>query len=160
MALVEAAQSFDPSRNVKFTTYARYRIRGALRTCSAGWWSRAGGVTWRNAAIVPALPDTEELGHILGSEATPPVGEELEAVDAVEHWIRKLPAKHAQACRHMYLDGKNQEEAAAPPRLLEVAAVLSPPAGPRDCSTTSSRGRPATRGDRQLKPGVPPTAST
>lgn len=26
LALVEAAQSFDPSRNVKFATFARYRI--------------------------------------------------------------------------------------------------------------------------------------
>src|SRR5690349_5323240 len=28
-ALVEAAQSFDPSRNVQFATFARYRIWGA-----------------------------------------------------------------------------------------------------------------------------------
>ncbi len=33
MALVEAAQSFDPSRNVKFATFARYRIRGRSATC-------------------------------------------------------------------------------------------------------------------------------
>jgi hypothetical protein len=31
LALVEAAQSFDPSRNVKFATFARFRIWGALR---------------------------------------------------------------------------------------------------------------------------------
>ena len=30
LALVEAAQSFDSSRNVHFATYARHRIRGAL----------------------------------------------------------------------------------------------------------------------------------
>ena len=34
LALVEAAQSFDASRNVKFATFARYRIMGALGTCS------------------------------------------------------------------------------------------------------------------------------
>src|SRR4051794_5854259 len=31
LALVEAAEAFDPSRNVKFSTFARYRIWGALR---------------------------------------------------------------------------------------------------------------------------------
>ena len=30
LALVEAAQSFDPSRNVNFATFARLRIQGAL----------------------------------------------------------------------------------------------------------------------------------
>ncbi len=34
LALVEAAQSFDETRNVKFATFARYRIWGALQTCS------------------------------------------------------------------------------------------------------------------------------
>ena len=35
MALVEAAQSFDPARNVKFATFARYRIWGRSATSSA-----------------------------------------------------------------------------------------------------------------------------
>src|SRR5205807_753874 len=30
LALVEAARSYDPSRNIRFATFARFRIRGAL----------------------------------------------------------------------------------------------------------------------------------
>jgi DNA-directed RNA polymerase specialized sigma subunit len=36
VALVEAAQSFDPTRNVKFGTFARFRIWGALRDVQRG----------------------------------------------------------------------------------------------------------------------------
>ena len=35
LALVEAAQSFDPSRNVRFATFARFRIWGALMDVAA-----------------------------------------------------------------------------------------------------------------------------
>lgn len=114
LALVEAAQSFDPARNVKFTTYARYRIAGALRDVQralvvAGW-----RCDMENApGVVPLCAATEELGRILGADASPRVGEELEAVDTVEHWLRKLPGKHAETCRQLYLHGKNQGEAAA-----------------------------------------------
>jgi DNA-directed RNA polymerase specialized sigma subunit len=31
LALVEAAESYDPARNVRFSTFARHRIWGALR---------------------------------------------------------------------------------------------------------------------------------
>jgi RNA polymerase sigma factor (sigma-70 family) len=113
MALVEAAQSFDPSRNVKFATFARYRIWGALRDVqrsliTAGWRGDA-----EHAPTICSLTyDTEENGHVLNSEPDPPIGQELEAVEFVEHWLGKLPAKHADACRQIYIHGKTQSEAA------------------------------------------------
>ncbi len=36
LALIEAAGSFDPGRNVKFATFARHRIWGALRDVQRG----------------------------------------------------------------------------------------------------------------------------
>ncbi len=42
----------------------------------------------------------------------PPVGRDLEAIDEVEGWLRKLPPRHAAACREIYLRGKTQHEAA------------------------------------------------
>ncbi|MGE3819132.1 MAG: sigma-70 family RNA polymerase sigma factor [Isosphaeraceae bacterium] len=113
LALVEAAQSFDPERNVKFATFARYRIWGALRDVqralvTAGW---RGDV--ENAPSVASLThDAEERGRVLGTEPDPPVGQELESTEFVEHWLRKLPARHAAACREIYLRGKSQGEAA------------------------------------------------
>jgi RNA polymerase sigma factor (sigma-70 family) len=114
LALVEAAESFDPSRNVRFATFARMRIHGALRDvlrrmALPGWRSDAA-----HAPIVgPLGPNAERHGRVLHSEPDPPIGAELEAVEAVEAWLRKLPSKHAAACRLIYVQGKSQAEAAA-----------------------------------------------
>ena len=113
VALVEAAQSFDPSRNVKFATFARYRIWGALRDMKraliiAGWRGDLG-----NAPKVSSLcDDSEEKGSVYGSEPDAPVGSELEGIDFVEGWLRKLPADHASACREIFLNGRSQGAAA------------------------------------------------
>jgi RNA polymerase sigma factor for flagellar operon FliA len=49
--LVEAADRFDPSRGVTFTTFAYYRIRGAMYDGlrSMGWYSRAEHARFRAA---------------------------------------------------------------------------------------------------------------
>lgn len=113
LALVEAAQSFDPARNVKFATFARYRIWGALRDVqrsliTSGWRSDL-----ENAPTISSLShDSEENGKVMGAEPDPPVGQELESVEFVECWLRKLPKRHAIACREIYLNGKSQGEAA------------------------------------------------
>jgi RNA polymerase sigma factor (sigma-70 family) len=113
LALVEAAQSFDPARNVKFATFARYRIWGALRDVQrslikAGWKEDL-----ENAPQETSLTITsEEHGRVLNAEPDPPVGAELEAIDAVEHWLRKLPKPHAAACRQIYINDRTQAEAA------------------------------------------------
>jgi RNA polymerase sigma factor (sigma-70 family) len=113
LALVEAAQSFDPTRNVQFATFARYRIRGALRDVQralilAGW---RGDV--ENAPTVSTLTaDAEERGKLLMTNLDDPVGQEVESVDFIEHWLRKLPSKHAVACREIYINGRSQGEAA------------------------------------------------
>lgn len=114
LALVEAAQSFDPARNVKFATFARYRIWGALRDVQRGLVTAGWRGDVENAPTVSSLADdAEENGLIVGSEPDAPVGEEFESIDFVESWLRKLPAKHAEACRQIYVHGRTQGEAAA-----------------------------------------------
>ncbi len=112
-ALVQAAQSFEPSRNVKFPTYARHRIRGALidvqrKLGVQGWWRDQE----KNPCVVALSPTSEDRGRILNSEQDWPIGTELEAIDEVEMLLRKLPSKHAQACRQLYLEDKTQVQAA------------------------------------------------
>ncbi|HEU5117432.1 MAG TPA: sigma-70 family RNA polymerase sigma factor [Isosphaeraceae bacterium] len=112
LALVQAAVSFEPDRNVKFATYARHRIGGALRDA-------------RRALIPPSrladVPDPqvdhhpdiiEQDGRVVGIEPDPPVGWEIDTIDAVDGWLGKLPPKHAAACRQIYILGKSQLEAA------------------------------------------------
>jgi RNA polymerase sigma factor (sigma-70 family) len=114
LALVEAAQSFDPSRNVKFATFARFRIRGALRDVqraliAQGWQDDVESSPLLNYL----LSEVEETGcNVIGSTPDRPVGEDFETTEAVEAWLRKLPPKHAEACRQIYLFDKTQSEAA------------------------------------------------
>jgi len=113
LALVEAAQNFDPARNVNFATFARHRIRGALRDFQRFLLS----ASWRgDPAQRPVFnslgKNTERKGRVIGVEENEPVGDEIESTEAVEEWLRRLPKSHAVACRHIYIGGKSQDEVA------------------------------------------------
>jgi RNA polymerase sigma factor (sigma-70 family) len=114
LALVEAAQTFDPCRNVHFATFARRRIRGALRDCQRLLMSD----NWRGRMAPRPMyqrlpPNAECRGRLVGIEPDSPVGTQIEAAEAVERWLRGLPKAHAAACRLIYIEGKTQEEVAA-----------------------------------------------
>ncbi len=113
MALVEAARSFDPSRNIQFATFARFRIRGALVDVGRGMGLDGFEDNPEDApGMVSLTPYNEEHGKVLIAVSPPPVGSEFEDIDAVEHILRKLPKKHATVCRLHYLYGKTQSEIA------------------------------------------------
>src|SRR5205807_704479 len=57
---------------------------------------------------VSLTPINEEHGRVLVAVTEPPIGSELEDIDSVERWLRKLPPKHAAVCRLFYLYGKSQ----------------------------------------------------
>jgi RNA polymerase sigma factor (sigma-70 family) len=114
LALVEAAQSYNPNRNVRFATFARFRIWGALRDVQRALIASGWRDDIENAPLLNSLiSEIEELGCcVIGSTPDRPVGEDAEMVEAVEAWLRKLPPKHAEACRQIYLHDKTQSEAA------------------------------------------------
>jgi RNA polymerase sigma factor (sigma-70 family) len=113
MALVEAARSFDPSRNIQFATFARFRIRGALVDVGRGMGLDGFEDNPEDApGMISLTPYNEEHGTVLIAVSPPAVGSEFEDVDAVEHMLRKLPKKHATVCRLHYLYGKTQSEIA------------------------------------------------
>src|SRR5207248_1362053 len=100
LAVVEAAQSFDPARNVNFATYARHRIRGALRDCQRLWFAAA----WsKGRSRSPALrrlgTSSQPYDWAIAKDPAPPIGTELETADTVELCLRRLPRTHALACR-------------------------------------------------------------
>lgn len=114
LALVEAAQAFDPARGVSFATFARHRVSGALIDAQRSLFLKG----WRGPAetrprFVRLAPDSEARGHVVGARDETPVGAELEAADAVEGLFKKLSARHRAALRLIHIDGKTQEEAAA-----------------------------------------------
>jgi RNA polymerase sigma factor (sigma-70 family) len=113
MALVEAAQAFNPRRGVKFTTFARFRIIGALKDFERYLY---------NKAYPRQMPDVARAYHYVPGEAEgaalmlksrdEPVGSEIEAAEEVEHWLQLLPPRHARACRELYVAARTQGQAA------------------------------------------------
>jgi RNA polymerase sigma factor (sigma-70 family) len=113
LALVEAARNFDPGRKVNFATFARHRIRGALRDyvrflMSDSWR----GERQSRPAFQSLCQSSERHGRVIGINAEKPVGSRIESLEAVEEWLQRLPKSHALACHLIYIGGKNQEEVA------------------------------------------------
>jgi RNA polymerase sigma factor (sigma-70 family) len=113
LALVEAAQAFNPRRGVKFATFARYRILGALydmqRHIIAKEYPRELPNAPRSFHFVPG---DEERSMLMLTTLDPPVGTELEAAEEVEHWLESLPPRQAMACREIYVRDRSQTQAA------------------------------------------------
>jgi RNA polymerase sigma factor (sigma-70 family) len=113
LGLVEAAQSYDASKQVEFPTYARRRILGELRDVKRDMQLSG----WRDTEVPPTVEhlgrNTEEGGRVLGATPDPPVGKELEARDLVEHWLTRIPKTHANVCRSIYLESMTSREAGA-----------------------------------------------
>lgn len=114
VALVEAAQTFDPSQNVNFATFARHRIRGALIDYRRSWSGQSRSRTPVDAPKFRSLNRLEELhGGAIAAISTTPDGYDLEEIEEMEAYFRRLPKAQASACRLIYLDGKSQDETAA-----------------------------------------------
>ncbi len=113
LALVEAARSYDPSRNIRFATFARFRIRGALVDVGRVMAPlRIEDDPNPGPNVITLTPYNEEHGKVLVAVEPPPVGAEYDDIEEVEHWLKRLPGKHAQVCRLSYLYGKTQGEIA------------------------------------------------
>lgn len=113
LALVEAAQSFDPSRNVKFATFARYRIWGALRDVQRGLVIEGYRHNPGEMPVVGSLSDSaEEFGTVVGRRPEPSVEEGLEMSDWMSWLFRVLPLKNREVCTLIYAYGKSQSETA------------------------------------------------
>jgi RNA polymerase sigma factor (sigma-70 family) len=113
LALAEAAQTFDSSRKVGFGTFARHRIRAALRDLqrllSLDGWPGSG----EEGFVRPELSrfhDRIGRGLSVDPDQTPEaVTEEARAVD---EWLQRLPKAHAAVCRFIYRGGKSEDEVA------------------------------------------------
>lgn len=104
--LIRAAQTFDPGRDRQFAGYARVLIRWQVATAIGHATHRR-----RQPAAAPISLDAYDF-----DPACPASEDEARAtlaVEAVEHMLRVLPARHARVCRLHYLHGKTMAEVAA-----------------------------------------------
>jgi RNA polymerase sigma factor (sigma-70 family) len=123
LALVQAAGVYEPDRHVKFSTFARRRIIGALKDVHRYY------AIERVRVENGRLPSTcfnynPRFEGILAPPARlgtrgkscydePPVGHAMESSEAFEGLIAQLPPRNADVCRLIYVEEMNQQEAAA-----------------------------------------------
>ena len=113
LAMVEAAQAFDPERGVKFATFARMRILGALMDARRRIHAKAVDRPLPNVPrVYRYIPGMDERSMLMLTSPDPDVGTEIDAIDEVEHWFRTLPSRHAKICREIYLNHMSQTEVA------------------------------------------------
>jgi RNA polymerase sigma factor (sigma-70 family) len=112
-ALVEAAEAFDPGRGVKFATFARCRVWGAMKDVQRKQSLFGRGADVPQPGLHRISGYVEEYGAVLNATPDDPIDLAAEAVDEVERWLGKLPRPHAATCRLIYLHGMTQPQAAA-----------------------------------------------
>jgi len=104
LGLIEAAQTYDSSKQVKFPTFARRRILGELRDVKRDMQLSG----WRDSENPPTVRhlgnESEPAGRVLCTTPQPPVEKVLEARETFEHWLTRLPKVHAKVCRLIYLE--------------------------------------------------------
>ena len=113
LALVEAAQSYDPNRGVKFATFAAYRISGALANEARrlGLRDPRGADDEPSDRHSPCLDDEQVDGDLTAAQG-PTVEEITESDDEVEWWVRRLPPRHASVFRLILDDGMSRRQIA------------------------------------------------
>jgi RNA polymerase sigma factor (sigma-70 family) len=113
LGLVQAAQSYDASKEVEFPTYARRRILGELRDVKRDMQLSG----WRDNQTPPTVEHlgrkTEQGGRVVGTTPDLPVGTPLQARETVERWLTRLPKLHASVCRLIYLEEMTSRQAGA-----------------------------------------------
>lgn len=120
LAITEAAGSFNAARGVKFPTFAKRRIVGAMQDVQRELLPLGHRNTGDPAAapkvasfseLPPALADNLAARHRPGSAA--------EDLDDFEDWLRELPGDEAEACRAAFL--RNEAPAGDAARTLDRA---------------------------------------
>ena len=113
LALAEAAQAFDSSRKVGFGTFARHRIRAALRDLqrllSLDSWPSPGeeGPVRRELS---RFHDRVGQGLDAGANQLREAG--TDEARAIDGWLEQLPTAHAAVCRFIYQGGKSESDVA------------------------------------------------
>ncbi|GHS95941.1 flagellar biosynthesis protein FliA [Synergistales bacterium] len=105
LALICAVDRFDPARELRFTTYASYRIRGQMLNMLERKEKRA--------PMPIDFDELDELGELDGSGGSESIGARPdEAWGDVAESIAKLRGKEAAVVSAIFFDGKEPSDVA------------------------------------------------
>lgn len=119
VGLAEAARDFDPSRGNSFTTYAYYRVRGAIfdGLSKMAWFSRADQARMRYDALANGVLELD------GGERESGEGESGDLKNDVR-WLRQMAGTLAMS----YLSSHAADDGSDAAATLEDHSVQAPPA--------------------------------
>ena len=106
-------QSFNRSRGVKFATFARYRIWGALKDMQRGMNLKGFKQVQDGPKVEGLTEEAEGYGTILNTTPDCAIEDVVEERDWLERIFRTLPKLEREICTLIYLEGWNQKRVCA-----------------------------------------------
>jgi RNA polymerase sigma factor (sigma-70 family) len=116
--LCRAAVNFDPSKGFQFLAFADRRIKGEMDEAARAQrfgGRRHAGLSIRSIDDHPDPGQDAVIRDLLASDEDP--SEIVDAFDAAEAIIRRLPRRHSRALRLIYLDASVETREAAGQRM-------------------------------------------
>jgi RNA polymerase sigma factor for flagellar operon FliA len=140
VGLAEAARDFDPDRGGQFSTYAYYRVRGAI-------YDGMAKMSWFNRGRYQALRYEQQAKELLREDARQCPTEVRSGTDEEIRWFRAL----SRALTVIYLVAQPGQRGAMSAETLVDSATQSPAAAAIDHETREKLG--------QLIEALPPRES-
>lgn len=106
MALTESARDFDPTKGVKFCTFAAFRIRGELKNVGRSMRIRGFEKEDHQPHLVSLFRNWEQYGKLINAQEPEPVGAETDDMDSFEALIGRVPPMLQHVCRRYFLHGE------------------------------------------------------
>jgi RNA polymerase sigma factor for flagellar operon FliA len=117
VGLAEAARDFDPTRGSQFSTYAYYRIRGAI-------YDGLSKMTWFSRSQYKQLRYEQMANEVLGVEGEPGEASSVGSMENAMRWFRDL----SRALAVVYLTTQKEGTDDRGPSPLEDTSTPAPPA--------------------------------
>jgi RNA polymerase sigma factor for flagellar operon FliA len=117
IGLAEAARDFDPTRGIEFSTYAYYRIRGAI-------YDGLSKMTWGNRSHYNQVRYQQLANDLLRLETEDDTGGQQRGIESEGRWLRDV----SRALAVIYLSTHHSDDDIAGQHPLEDRSTLAPPA--------------------------------
>jgi RNA polymerase sigma factor FliA len=113
LGLAEAAQDYDSSRGAQFSTYAYYRIRGAIYDGLSKMMWKVPGQSENKPAQYECREDGQQSSEVLDCTAKEPavIAIDREISQRIRELIDALPAEAGNLIRTTYYEGLSLQEA-------------------------------------------------
>lgn len=115
LGLAEAAREFDPSRGVQFTTFAYYRVRGAI-------YDGVSKMSWTSRARISRMRFLQRAGEVLEEQHQQYPSSDNSSMSDEASWFASATEKLAM----VYLASQTDSSGDGGQRILDAASEVMP----------------------------------